>query len=169
MTEFSLGPVLFYLLAVVTIGFAAVVAFSLNIVHSAFALVGSFAGVAGIYVALAADFLAIVQILLYIGGIVVLTLFAVMLTHRIADVRISNRTVGSVPALFIMAAAGISMGYAIVHTEWHAAVVSDPAPTTASIGNAFLTTYGLPFELASVVLLAALVGAVVLSRKELKS
>jgi NADH-quinone oxidoreductase subunit J len=168
MSDFSLGPVLFYLLAAMTIGFAAIVAFSPNIVHSAFALVGSFAGVAGIYVALAADFLAVVQILLYIGGIVVLTLFAVMLTHRIADVRVSNRTVGRLPALAIMAIVGGSMGWAIFHTSWRAAPVTDPAPTTAAIGNAFLTTYVLPFELASVVLLAGLIGAVVLSRKELR-
>lgn len=168
MTEVSLGPVLFYLLAAVTIGFAAVVAFSRDIVHSAFALVGSFMGVAGIYVALAADFLAIVQILLYIGGIVVLILFAVMLTHRIADVRVSNRTVGGIPAFLMMLLAGVSMGWAIFHTAWHTALPGEPTGTTGSIGNAFLTTYILPFELASVVLLAALIGAVVLSRKELK-
>jgi len=168
MTEMSLAPVLFYLLAAATIGFAAMVAFSRNIVHSAFALVGSFMGVAGIYVALAADFLAIVQILLYIGGIVVLILFAVMLTHRIADVRVSNRTVGSIPALMLMLLAGGSMGYAILHTTWHTVTPAEPTGTTASIGNAFLTTYILPFELASVLLLAALIGAVVLSRKELK-
>ena len=163
-----LAPVLFYLLAAVTVGFAILVAFSRNIVHSAFALVGSFMGVAGIYVALAADFLAIVQVLLYIGGIVVLMLFAVMLTHRIADVRVSNRTVGRLPALVVMGIVGSSMGYAILHTTWHAATPADPTPTTAAIGNAFLTTYVLPFELASVVLLSALIGAVVLSRKELK-
>ena len=168
MNDVSLGPLLFYLLAAVTIGFAALVAFSRNIVHSAFALVGSFMGVAGIYVALAADFLAIVQILLYIGGIVVLILFAVMLTHRIADVRVSNRAVGSFPALVFMALVGSSMGYAVLHTSWHGVQPGDPTPTTAAIGNAFLTTYVLPFELASVILLAALVGAVVLSRKELR-
>lgn len=168
MSDVSLGPVLFYLLAAVTIGFAAMVAFSRNIVHSAFALVGSFMGVAGVYVALAADFLAIVQILLYIGGIVVLILFAVMLTHRIADVRVSNRTVGSLPALACLGVVGVSMAYAILHTTWHAVQPGEPTPTTAAIGNAFLTTYVLPFELASVVLLAALIGAVVLSRKELK-
>jgi NADH-quinone oxidoreductase subunit J len=168
MSDVALGPPLFYLLAAATIGFAAVVAFSRNIVHSAFALVGSFMGVAGIYVALAADFLAIVQILLYIGGIVVLTLFAVMLTHRIADVKISNRTVGRAPALLIMLLVAGSMTQAVLGTSWHAAQPGEPVPTTAAIGNAFLTTYVLPFELASVVLLAALIGAVVLSRKELK-
>jgi NADH-quinone oxidoreductase subunit J len=126
-------------------------------------------GVAGIYVALAADFLAIVQILLYVGGIVVLTLFAVMLTHRIADVRVSNRSVGRLPALSIVTIVGASMGYAVLHTQWQTVQPGEPMPTTAGIGNAFLTQYVLPFELASVVLLAALVGAVVLSRKELRS
>lgn len=169
MSDVSLGPVLFYLLAAVTIGFAVIVASSRNIVHSAFALVGSFMGVAGIYVALAADFLAIVQILLYVGGIVVLTLFAVMLTHRIADVRISNRAVGRLPALLIVGVVAGSMAHAALNASWQTVTPAEPSPTTAGIGNAFLSTYVLPFELASVVLLAALVGAVVLSRKELRS
>jgi NAD(P)H-quinone oxidoreductase subunit 6 len=169
MNEPSLGPLLFYLLAAVTIGFAAITVFSRNIVHSAFALVGSFTGVAGIYVALAADFLAIVQVLLYVGGIVVLTLFAVMLTHRIADVKISNRSVGRLPALLIVALVGGTMTRVALTTQWHTATPVDPQPTTASIGNLFLSTYVLPFELASVVLLGALIGAVVLSRKELRS
>jgi ferredoxin len=73
---------------------AITVAFSRNIVYSAFALVGSFMGVAGLYVFARGRLHRVVQVLLYVGGILVLILFAVMLTHRIADVRISNRSVG---------------------------------------------------------------------------
>ena len=91
-------------IAAVTVISAAGVAFSPNIVYSAFSLMGTFMGVAGLYVLLAADFVAVVQVLIYVGGILVLMLFAVMLTHRIADVRVSNRSVGRLPALLIMAA-----------------------------------------------------------------
>ncbi len=168
MNELSLGPVVFWLLAAVTIVSAGGVGFSRNIVYSAFSLMGTFMGVAGLYVCLAADFVAVVQVLIYVGGILVLTLFAVMLTHRIADVRISNRTVGRWPALAVMAVIAGVMGYAALHTAWQTKTPGTPEPTTYGIGNAFLGDYVLPFELASVVLLAALIGAVVLSRKELR-
>jgi NAD(P)H-quinone oxidoreductase subunit 6 len=147
---------------------AAGVAFSSNIVYSAFSLMGTFMGVAALYVFLAADFVAVVQVLIYVGGILVLTLFAVMLTHRIADVRISNRSVGRVPAFGLIALVTGVMTKAIVSAQWHTVDAATPAPTTYGIGNGFLGEYLLPFELASVVLLAALIGAVVLSRKELK-
>jgi NAD(P)H-quinone oxidoreductase subunit 6 len=121
-----------------------------------------------LFVLLAADFVAIVQVLIYVGGILVLTLFAVMLTSRVGDVRISNRAVGRLPALAVLAVVGAVMGKALLGAGWHQALPGVPQPTTARIGDAFLGPYVLPFELASMVLLAALIGAVVLSRKELK-
>lgn len=168
MSGVSIGDLLFYVVAAVTVVAAAGVAFSPNIVYSAFSLMGTFMGVAALYVFLAADFLAVVQVLIYVGGILVLMLFAVMLTHRIADVRISNRSVGRLPALLVVALVAGVMIKAVVGAQWHAVAAGTPAPTTYGIGNAFLGEYVLPFELASVVLLAALIGAVVLSRKELK-
>ena len=164
----SIGDLLFYLIAAVTVLSAAGVAFSPNIVYSAFALMGTFMGVAGLYVFLAADFVAVVQVLIYVGGILVLMLFAVMLTHRIADVRVSNRSVGSLPALLIIVLVGGVMGSAALGANWKTVAPGTAQPTTYAIGNGFLTEYLLPFELVSVVLLAALIGAVVLSRKELK-
>jgi NADH:ubiquinone oxidoreductase subunit 6 (subunit J) len=89
----------FWLFAALIVISAGITAFSRNIVHSAFALLGAFAGVVGIYVLLAADFVAMVQIFVYIGGILVLTIFAVMLTEGLAGVNVSNRAVGRVPAL----------------------------------------------------------------------
>src|ERR1700687_1895894 len=95
-------------------------------------------------------------------------LVSVMLTHRIADVRVSNRSVGRLPALVIIGLVSGVMGKAVLNANWHAVAPGTPVPTTYAIGNGFLTEYILPFELASVVLLAALIGAVVVSRKELK-
>jgi NADH-quinone oxidoreductase subunit J len=168
MSEVSFFPVVFFLIATITVVSAAGVAFSNNIVYSAFALMGTLMGAAGLFVLLAADFVAVVQVLIYVGGILVLTLFAVMLTHRIADVRVSNRSLGRLPALVVIGIVGAVMMKAIFVTTWHAVAPGIPAPTTYAIGDAFLNDYILPFELASLVLLAALVGAVVLSRKQLK-
>ncbi len=159
-----IAQAIFYVLAVLTVGSSAIVAFSRNIVRSTFALLGAFMGVVGIYVLLAADFVAMIQLLVYVGGILVLTLFAVMLTQGIADVTISNRAVGRLPALIISAVAAGIMIFAVFRTPWRQSARIIVAPTTYGIGNAFLGPYALPFELASIVLLAALIGAVVISR-----
>jgi NAD(P)H-quinone oxidoreductase subunit 6 len=160
-----IAQVIFYALAALTVGSAMLVAFSRNIVYSTFALLGAFMGVVGIYILLAADFVAMVQLLVYVGGILVLTIFAVMLTAGIGDVTISNRAVGTVPAVFTVSIAAMVMVYAIGRTHWHQAATV-VAPTTYAIGNAFLGEYVLPFEVASLVLLAALIGAIVISRHE---
>ncbi len=161
--------IIFYALAGLTVLSAAITAFSRNIVYSAFALLGAFGGVVGIYILLGADFVAMVQIFVYIGGILVLTIFAVMLTQGIADVNVSNREVGIIPALITVALVGAVMLYAILRTNWYRGKVAGAvAPTTYGIGNAFLGPYVLPFEIASLVLLAALIGAVVISRQEIR-
>lgn len=168
MSAITLTDLLFLAVAVFTVVASAGVAFSRNIVYSAFSLMGTFMGVAALYVFLAADFVAVVQVLIYVGGILILMLFAVMLTHRIADVRISNRSVGRLPALAIAVMVGSMMATAVLGGGWHQSEPPPPAATTAQIGHLFLTSYVLPFELASVVLLAALIGAAFLSRKELR-
>ncbi len=168
MTAMQLSDLVFYAIAGLTVISAAGVAFSRNIVYSAFSLMGTFLGAAGLYVFLAADFVAVVQVLIYVGGILVLMVFAVMLTHRIEDVRVSNRSVGFVPALLLLAVVGGVLGYAVLTTSWATLTPGPAEATTATIGNLFLAEYLFPFELASVVLLAALIGAVSVSRKELR-
>jgi NAD(P)H-quinone oxidoreductase subunit 6 len=163
-----LAQAIFYALAALTVGSAAMVAFSRNIVYSTFALLGAFMGVVGIYILLAADFVAMVQLLVYVGGILVLTIFAVMLTAGIADVTVSNRAVGTGSAIVTVGIAASLMLYAVMRTPWHQATAVTIAPTTYGIGNAFLGDYVLPFEVASLVLLAALIGAIVISRHEAK-
>src|SRR5499433_4583633 len=164
----DLSTAVFYLVALITVGSAFMVAFSRNIIYSAFSLLGTFAGAAGLYVFLGADFVAAVQLLIYVGGILVLILFAVMLTHRITDVQITNRSAGVVPALIIVGFLFWLLYETITVTPWAKAKEVVYAPTSAKIGDFFLQSYLLPFELASIVLLAALIGAVVLARKEIK-
>lgn len=162
------GPadIIFYLLAAMTVGAAILVAILPNIVYSAIALLFSLAGVAGLYVFLSADFLAATQVLIYVGGILILILFAVFLSNRISDVKISN------PSRFHWQAAFICLGlfgilsYTAVSTAFPVKTVLSYQPTTAEIGELLMTRYLLPFEVASVLLLAALIGAAMLSRPD---
>jgi NADH-quinone oxidoreductase subunit J len=164
----NITEAVFYLLATFTVVSALGVALTNNVMYSAFSLMGTLLGVAATFVMLGADFLGIVQLLVYVGGILVLTIFAVMLTHRIADVNVSNRAVGRPLAVVLVGAVVWWMIKVATTATW---VVKEPgpvAPTTYGIGNAFLTDYALPYEVASLVLLVALIGAVVVSRKEIR-
>ena len=167
MQGLSLSVAAFYLLAGLTLIGGAGVAFSRNIVYSALSLMASFVGVAGLYVLLQADFVAGVQVLLYVGGVVVLTLFAVMLTQHISDVQVSNRSVGRLPALLICLGVFAVMARAYAVAAWRMDALPGQTFSTYAIGDGLLGKYVLPFELASIVLLSVLVGAVVLSRKEI--
>lgn len=161
--------VVFYVFAAVIVASAGVVAFSRNIVYSAFALLFTFFAVAGIYVLLSADFLAAVQLLIYVGGILVLILFAVMLTHRISDVEISNQSLRPAQgALILIGVMAILLGV-IFKTEWSLQGQLQYQPTIANMGDALLRKYLLPFEVVSVLLLAALMGAAVIVRREVRN
>ena len=162
-----LSVVAFTLLAALTLGSAGVVAFSKNIIHSALALLGTFLGIAGLYVTLSADFLAATQVLVYVGGTLTLILFAVMLTSRIEDMKVSNPQAGIGVAFGLIAVALLVLGKVATETNWPSEV-KPAVPDTAKLGHAFLGEYLLPFEIGSVVLLAAMIGSVVLARRSLK-
>jgi NADH-quinone oxidoreductase subunit J len=165
----GLTDLLFYVLAALTVLGAAGVALSRNILHSAIGLLMALLGTGALYVFLSADFLAVTQLLIYIGGVLVLILFAVMLTNRITEVNVSNTSFGAVGgvALFV-AVAPVLLAVAML-TPWRTPSWPRMDQTTIIIGHAFLTKWLLPFEVASLVLLATLVGAVVIARKELKA
>jgi NADH-quinone oxidoreductase subunit J len=165
---FGLPDALFYLFALVTVGGAAGVALSRNIIYSALGLLAALMGAGALYVMLAADFVAVAQLLVYIGGVLVLILFAVMLTARIADINVSNTSFGITGGLLLLAGVVPVLLFVAVGTPWAVTEPGPPVATTKLIGEAFLTKYLLPFEVASLVLLATLVGAVVMARKELK-
>src|SRR5262247_4824282 len=113
-----LSVVAFLALAGLTLGSAGIVAFSKNIIHSALALLGTFMGIAGLYITLSADFLAAVQILVYVGGTLTLILFAVMLTARIEDIRTSNTATGRGAAFAIVAVVLLLLGKVAAMTPW---------------------------------------------------
>jgi NADH-quinone oxidoreductase subunit J len=154
----------FYTLAAIILAGAAWVTFSRNIVHSAFALFATFFGVAGLYALLAADLLAIIQLMVYVGGILVLILFAVMLTSRISDVRISNPAFGRTAGMIALVVVAGTMTFVAFRLFGGPSPMAPAEPTTAPIGDALLSTYVLPFEAVSILLLAVLLGAVTLAR-----
>ena len=156
----------FFLFAGFVLAAALVVVLGRNLVHSAIALIFTFFGVAALYVLLDAEFLAAVQVLLYIGGITILLLFAIMLTSRLSPrgMEIFNEQV--LPAALITG--GIL--FALLYAAWLGIRPAGPPPpfldSTTSLGTMFLTSHVLPFEVASVLLLVAMVGAILLARKD---
>jgi NADH-quinone oxidoreductase subunit J len=156
----------FYLFALITIGSACVVVFARNIVYSAFSLLFTFFGVAGLYVLLQADFLAVTQILIYVGGILVLMLFGVMLTSNVINVKLKTRTLRAWPAVVVVATVAGSLA-GVLYSTWKN--VDAPATslktTTPVLGEMLMTGYVLPFEIASVILLVALMGAALIARR----
>ena len=159
---------IFYFLAAFTVWAAAVVVLGKNIVRAAVALIFSFCGMAALYVLLDAEFLAAVQVLIYVGGITILLLFAIMLTSRIGAK--TARVINDQAFLSAIAAVGLLVGLIYASTSGIAAISGPPrlpvAETAPFLGRALLTTYALPFEVVSVLLLAAMVGAIILARKE---
>ena len=156
----------FWVLAVVVVVAALTVVVLRNVFRAALALVLCFAGVAGIYVTLSADFLAVVQILVYVGGISVLILLAIMMTRDMQRGSPANRL--RVPA-FIVAAIFLGlMVFTIANTNWAISTTAPLEPTTAAIGTKFLGTGGyiLPVEIGAVLLLAAMLGAIVMAREK---
>jgi NADH:ubiquinone oxidoreductase subunit 6 (subunit J) len=154
----------FWVFAIVTVGSAAVVVLARTLIYSAFSLLFTFFGVAGLYVLLGADFLAATQLLIYVGGILVLLLFGVMLTHKIYDLDLKAETTQLAPGLIVATGLFVILAATALRTQW-AGVPRPPAPTTTEIGRLFLGEYLLPFEAASVLLLVALLGAAMIVRR----
>ena len=165
----DLVTIAFYFLAALTIGFSAVVVLSKNIMYSAFALLFTLFGVAGLYVLLSADFLAVTQLMLYIGGILVLIIFGVVLTSRITGIDVKSGNLGKlqmvVAGVLVMVIAG-SLVFMAVSTNWYLAASREVNSTVTQIGNELLTNYLLAFEAASMLLLLAIVGAALIARKK---
>ncbi|NUN70991.1 MAG: NADH-quinone oxidoreductase subunit J [Bacteroidetes bacterium] len=165
----NMYEIIFYFFALVTVGSAAIVVFSRNIVYSAFALLFTFFGVAGLYVLLNADFLAVTQLLVYVGGILVLLLFGVMLTSNTVSLDIRSGSMNVLPAVSVVAAVAGMLGGIYYTSDWFVSAQMSPltAETTSKeIGVALITTHVLPFEIASVILLMAIVGAAMMARRE---
>lgn len=173
----DLATLIFWIFAVILVGAALAVVGLRNIVHSALALVVVFAMAAGIYVLLNAEFIAIVQILIYAGAVTILILFALMLTRIGGQARTNptNRLWGI--AVVICALVGATIVYAAAYSPHAVANVGNGAGqlppginNVVAIGQLLYSpktySYVLPFEVASLVLLVAIVGAIVIGRED---
>jgi NADH-quinone oxidoreductase subunit J len=159
------AQVVFYCFAVVTVGSAAVVVFSKNLIRSAFALLFTFFGVAALYAFAGADFLAAAQMVIYVGGILVLLLFGVMLTHKLYDLKLKSETYQFIPALAVVLVIFVALAVCMLRTNWYNGGPTPAAPTTVALGELLMKDYMLPFEVASILLLIALIGAAMIVRR----
>jgi NADH:ubiquinone oxidoreductase subunit 6 (subunit J) len=162
----SVMQVVFLVLAVAAVGTAVGVVTSRNIFYSALLLIACFFAVAGFYVLLQATFLAAVQVLIYVGAIAVLIIFAVMLTERMMVKKKRAWNEQWWVALLVAVALVAVMLYVVVTANWPVTEAATPTDAIAELGRVLLSTYVLPFEVASVVLLMALIGATIIAREE---
>lgn len=164
-----LEAAVFYIFATVIVVSALAILFSRDIVRCAVWLLGTLGGVAGLYLLLAANFVAVVQLIVYAGGVLVLLVFGVMLTARtpLAPLVAKRREWLLAGAVASMLFGGMAL--ALRRAAWPdlpGVESASPVSTIDAIGRELLTTYLLPFELTSVLLLAALIGAAYLARPE---
>ena len=152
---------LFILLASVTLGGALGVVLTRNVVHAALALLLSLFAVAGVYLLLYAEFLALVQVLIYGGAIIIVLLFAIMLTRGSEYPRISDNRQWPLAALAALGVLGVLIPSFLIgsldNTQAHSPAFSD-------LANSLFTRWAIPFEIASLVLLVALIGAIIIAR-----
>ena len=165
MTEVIAG-IAFWLFATTALVGAFGTVLARRIFHNALFLVIALASVAGLYVLLSADFLAVVQILVYTGAIVILLLFAIMLTPQQVDLPTSSPQAQRITAVLTSLAVLVISLWAMLSHRW--SVRADPfnAPTSERLGGLMMSTYVLPFEIASLLLTVGMIGAIVIARED---
>jgi NADH:ubiquinone oxidoreductase subunit 6 (subunit J) len=158
----------FWIMAVVIIAAALAVVFLHNIFRAALSLIVCFIAVAGIYLTLSADFLAAVQILVYVGAISVLIILAVMMTREVHKGSPANRL--RLPALVVAAVLLGLLVYSVTASPWQIAAETPLSPTTQPLAALLFSKQGfiLPVEIAATLLLAAILGAIVIAREKEK-
>ena len=157
---------LFAVAGAVAVVAAVLVVTSRRIVHAALWLVVALGAVAGCFGALHAEFVALVQILVYVGAIVVLVLFALMLTRAPTN-PLPGLTTGRSPFAAVVAGVlAVLLGTGVVIAFGNEKIEPVPAGSATDVGTAIFTTWVLPFEVLSVLLLAALIGAIALSQRK---
>jgi len=169
----EIRDLVFLIVALLTTVPCLLVAFSRNILYSAFSLFFTLLGTSGLYFFLDAEFLAIVQVVVYIGGVTVLLLFAILLTKNIQEIKETN-ALSFNRAIFAGAFSLVLLGSLIylILTEWsyfeRLSEPDYPFLTLDRLGELMLNKYLLPFEAASILLLVVLVGSLVIAKRAVK-
>ncbi|MGC9334202.1 MAG: NADH-quinone oxidoreductase subunit J family protein [Anaerolineae bacterium] len=163
----SVSQVVFIILSFAALGGALGVVMARNLFRAALALVLSFVGVAGFYILLEAEFLAMVQILVYVGAIAILIIFAIMLSRRMMSSEVQAWNEQWLGAVIVAVVLFIALVFILSSVSWPTAEAEVPADAISQLGQALVSPdwYVLPFEVASVLLLVALVGAVIIARE----
>ena len=161
-----MADITFWFISGLTVVSAFLVVLSKSLLYSAYSLLVTFLGVTALYVFLWADFLAVVQVVVYVGGILVLIIFGIMLTNKISSVNISHTSVQKGLGAIVVIGFLCALCFVMINTPWIELPNSEPTDTTRSIGRLLMIDYLLPFEAASFLLLGALIGATTLSRKD---
>jgi len=164
----SMQHVVFIILSAIALIGALGVVLNRRLFRSALFLVLSFVGVAGFYILLEVELLAMIQLLVYVGAIAILIIFAIMLSRQamVADDKVLNEQwiLGGLAAVVLCA----TLVYVLVQVNWPVVEVTVPANSIQRLGESLVDPNGfvLPFEVASVLLLVALVGAVIIAREK---
>jgi NADH-quinone oxidoreductase subunit J len=157
---------LFYIIAAFLAISALMVVTLKNIFHSAIFLALTFFMVAGIYILLGAEFLAGVQVLIYVGAITILMIFAIMLTYQISNKSIRQVNEQRGAAFVIVVLFFVLALWTVIKTNWQLSDARLPDQNILELGRQLLSTYVIPFEVVSIVLLVALIGAIIISRQD---
>ena len=161
------GGVVFWLLSAVAIISGLMVVSLRNIFHCALFLIMCLFSIAGIYILLNAEFLAAAQVLIYVGAVAILIIFAVMLTTNLASDKVRMTTRNAAVAFVACAMFAVGVVFLLLKTQvWAYSSVPMMTDNVATVGKFLMTEFMLPFEVVSVLLLAALIGAIVLARRE---
>ena len=157
---------IFYAIAGIIIVFALLSVTLRNIFHSALALIAALLGVAAVYIYLDAEFLALLQVLIYVGAIMTLIIFGIMMTLKISDKSLRQHNRQKFLSFLISGSMAALLISIFIRSNFKKACAIPAQVSLQDIGRLLLTKYALPFEIISVILLAALIGAVVVSRKD---
>lgn len=158
---------LFIFLSVLTLGGGLGVVLTRNVVHAALLLLVSLVAVAGLYLILLAEFLALVQVLIYGGAIIIVLLFAIMLTRSADYPRISDNRQWPLAGIAALGLLGVLSAAFLTRPVTESLPRADTqlhSPAFVDLGNSLFTRWAIPFEIASLVLLVALIGAIIIAR-----
>lgn len=158
--------IVFYATAIIMVVGGIGMVLNRNMIRSAMLLVVTLGGVAVMYVLLSADFLAVAQLLVYVGAIMILMLFAVMLTPSQVDLPGGSPHAQRISAALTALAVGALATGVVVTNPWNLRQIPLNTQTAETLGNLLLSTYVLPFWIASVLLTVGLIGAIVIAREE---
>ena len=160
---------MFWIIAIITLGSALMMVMNKNLFHSALFMLVTFIGVAGMYVMLYADFMAAVQILVYGGAITIFIVFGIMLTQRgnmkETNLFSKNAAVAGLVSLVLIVINAVM----VISTNWPVSNQAPPEETVGQIAELMLTKYVVPFEVAAILLLVALLGAVIIAKEVKKT